>query len=418
MLRKTFCLLLLASTLGHAEERTREEWVKELTATYVKLDGFMATYRSQGEGKSLEVVLGRHEGSRRAVLHMKATKGGQTMDLKQWNTDSDEQFTDTGGRRMVITGIDTEITSLNELLRLWGVEEKAEAIPVAQYIPSFVMTADSLVPSFNFATRDEPSWKNLVEGATVKEIDEKKVSFETKEHGLLDISRETGLLVRQVVAGVDGESRVLELSSVRSNPSKGEVTEVSADWKGDGAQVVARAAMLAPIRMKVFQTLIQGVEEGQIDLKKLDARLEEQRDILRRLAGGWTSEVGGALAGDDFWKKALDRYRNTAEETYREEHGGTDEEVGKFVDKLLADGLNRGLIRDKMAIELVDVEPMRELFLFELSGKNREVKLLAAKTKAGDAAKKSMETALFRAYCEAVLESKMTNYWGERQGLD
>ena len=395
--------------------------MNELKAAYAKLGGFTASYSAEGPGKTVEVKMGLDEMSGICALHVLATSRGVTMDIRQWATEDDEIFVDAGQKELIkVSGLRTEIKSLNELLKLLGFDpDQAGEINPHQSTPVMLLSKEGINAGVGLVELDQPSWKEELKDAVVKEAGEKSVIFQTKESGTLEISRENGLLLKQVIPLDEGQAIMMELTEVTLNPGAEAVSKISEGWKTDGAKVAARGSMLGPLRMKVFQLLIKAVEDGHADLEKLGKRLEEQREPLRRFAEGLTGEVGGALAADETWKKMLDDVRTKVREKYRKDNAeATDEQAGKFVDAFVGSSSNRAELRDHIAKTFAGNKELRQILLFELSGKNRAVNLLPTRGEAGEAAREMIEIALFRAYAEAVLDKKMKQYWGEREGLE
>ncbi len=414
MLRTLPCLLLAFGIAAADEPKDAAGWVEELSKTYAKLDGFTATYASKGEGKSLETVMGMDEISHLAALHMTATKNGRTMENRQWITDNDELFAFVSpAELMVISGVQTELNSLVELTTAFAAFPADKALTTFQMTPSMLISKESIHPECHVKTSGRPSWEEMVQEAKVEASDPKSVTFLTKEHGQLTVSRETALLVRQSVTADDGEVRVLELKEHRINPGKEAILKISQGWKTEGAKVVARGAMLAGLRLEVFQAIVTAADEGKMDLAKLEKLLGEQRDALRRFGDGFTSEAGGSLAGAPFWKEMLDGLRDKMRIEWLARAGEFDE---KEFETQLANPKLRWKIRDDLAADL-DVEKSRERVMFEIFGKMGGAEL-KAKGEAGQAARKLVESALVRGYNEAVLERKMTKHWGERAGMD
>ncbi len=406
---------LLTFSIAAAEEpKDAGAWLKELSATYAKHEGFTATYISKGDGKSLDVVVGVDEASGLAALHLLANKNGRKLEVRQWSTANDELFSDPGsGEVMLITGIGTELKSIAELKQSLAVAP-GDLHPDMIFCPSMLVTKDSIAPSFNLANRDNASWTSTLKNATLGEVNEVRVTFRSAESGELTISRETGLLLRQSMTADDGEVRVLELKEHRLNPGADEVAKISAGWKTEDAKVMARGSMLAPLRLRMFQGLIDTFDDNAADLKKLEAALDTQREPLRRFADGFAGEVGGSLASKD-WNKLLDTIKDAARKDFPGD--GTAEEKEKALDTLLARPEFREKFRDKVADTLVENQQGREIVMFEICGKNRAA-TLTAKTPQGETARTLLETALCRAYFEAVLDRKMAKHWGERMGLD
>src|SRR6478672_10186138 len=59
--------------------------ISQLTAAYAKQGGYIATYRSVGEGKSLECTLGSDQATGLGVAHITLVKGGEKMEMRQWS---------------------------------------------------------------------------------------------------------------------------------------------------------------------------------------------------------------------------------------------------------------------------------------------------------------------------------------------
>ena len=68
-----------------------------------------------------------------------------------------------------------------------------------QFIPSILLEKTIFAAGFGLQKRDQPSWADIVEDAPIKDSDEKTVTFSTDKYGLLTISRENGMLIRQSV---------------------------------------------------------------------------------------------------------------------------------------------------------------------------------------------------------------------------
>jgi hypothetical protein len=414
MLRISSCLMLALGIAVADESKDAATWVAELSATYAKLDGFTATYTSKGEGKSLKVVMGMDETSDLGALHLTATKDGRPMETRQWNTDNDELFMfGSWGGLIVISGIRTELQSLSELNKvLVAAPENAEAIKL-RLTPAMLISKTTIHPGFDLIVEDVPTWTLHVRQASVQGSDETSVTFLTEEFGLITVSRETGLLTRQSVTSATGEVRVLELKEHLLNPGREEISKISAGWKTEGAKIEARGSRLAGLRLKVFQAVVNSADAGGLDMIRLEKVLGEQRDALRRFADGFTSEIGGSLAGEELWKEELEKYRNQLRMGVLAGTGKFDE---KEFEAQLADFQVRLKIRDELSKSL-DVEGTRRRVMWEIFGKMGRDELKAT-GKAGEAAKLLVESAINRAYLEAVLERKMTKYWGERVGLD
>ncbi len=423
-MRQILFLLLFAGRTFAEEARTAEQWTEELTTAYARQEGFIATYRSEGEGKSLKAVLGVDKTSGLGALHMKAAKDGQEMESRQWNTANDELFVDPGRPPIaMVSGIATEIKSLNALSNVLAMAidkadgaDNAAALP-HQLMPSMLLTKDSISIGIRLQPAAQPAWIGEIGAAHVEESDDKNVIFSTVDHGLLVVSRETGLVVRQSVTADDGEIRVLELAELRLNPGREEIAKISAGWNTEGAKTIARGAMLAGIRLQVFQSLVDAADEDEVDLDKLEKELASQRDDLRRFAEGFIAEVGGSLASHEFWKGMLDTIREKLREEWQATPEGSKPGNEALFEKLLLSENFRKTARDRLAGFLLEVEGGKERVMGEIFRKIGGAEL-KARTEPGKTTKHLLETAIFRAYTEAVFESKMNRHWGEREGLD
>lgn len=413
---KSLLVLFLLAVRGIAAPVTPQEWVEELSSTYAGLLGFTATYHSEGPGKSLDVTLGLDEGSGISALHMTASKDGHAMEAKLWNTPEDEMYLASGHDIGCVKGVMTEMNSLQQLAKSVTNQDKDDMRFEMQLVASMWMTKDGIQPSLGIRSRNEPSWKSEVQDASVKASDDKTVTFETAKWGLLTISRETGLMTRQSITSDDGEVRVLELRQFKINPGRDAITAISNGWTTEGAKTADAGAYTRASRLKLFQILVDAVETGDADLEKLESVLSEQRPALRGFAKPYVAEVGNSLATGDAWKKILGASKDALRKLWEQKDGSKVGDEAAF-ERYLGEPAIRAQVRDELGESLSEVEVSKKRLMWEIFGHAGDPELKAS-NKTGEAAKAVIEHAMARAYIEAVMEQKMKEFWGARDGLD
>lgn len=410
--------LLLSLPALVAEVRTTQEWIEELSGKQIALEGYIATYRYEGEEKSLEADLASDSGSGLGVLDLSATNKGVKFEFRHWNTLDDRQFAWVGPTKelYVMTGTQTEIAKLKDFLNS---EQSPEGGPAFNtiWVPSLLLTKDSLDMGLQLAVGGRHVWERFLTDATVEESDDKQVTFVTEEYGHLSISRETGLLLNQSVKGTAGEDRVLELAEFRRNPGREAVAAMSEQWSTEEAKVAASDFDLAPLRLQIFQLMVTLVDGGRMDLDVLGKDLDDRRDALRLIVEGFTDEVEGSLGSTQYWKELLEHIRGQLRESWlATPEGSVPGNEAKFEEVLLSPE-SRIKAREVLAERTAEIEIGRHVVMAEMLGKTREAELKAT-TEVGKKAKDLIEAAIFRACAEAVLERKIQEFWGERQGLE
>lgn len=405
--------LLLLITCSAASAAADPAWVAQLEASYAKLDGFLATYESHGKGKSLEVVLGLDETSGLAVLHMTATKDGQSVENRQWNTEDDKfHVQDSKGNLIVVSGMREELSSYGDLQHSLSVIPDPSIVPARiQFTPSFWMTKDSIFPAMNFISQDQPWWLELARKSTKQESGEKGVTFLTPDIGSLTLSAETGLPVRQSIASDDGEMRVLELKELKLNPGREAIAGISAGWKKTGATEAPAGLMTRDLRWKIFQNVIDSVTDGKADLASLEKNIGSHRESLRHFADACITESPGTMAATADWESLLMPIKENLKKAWQAEAGNDSEEA---FEAYLANPEIRDKARETMVTSMLQVGGGRKRMAEEIFGKTA----FDAKGEAGEAARHLIEEAIARAYLEAMIDRKMKRYWGERSGLD
>lgn len=301
----------------------REETVRTLTAAYGKLEGYIATYHFQAPTKTAEITLAMEVASGLGVLHLIGAKDGHRNELRQWSTrDGTVYFCDGNSLKRMDAHM-AGYQLFKEINRLAEGPDGKDGVNIfPMMIPSAIIETSSLGCGLNMGMRNDPEWKEWIEGALLKGSEGTTVTFSTVSHGDLTLSLESGLVVRQSTAGDDGGEFLLEIKDVRLNPGTGAVAELTAAWKTDGAESMD-GAMAASGRKMFFQAMIDGVEKGEIKLEDLQVYLdnrekmeafaegcvEEKKDRWQRVANGRRSPTTPPCA--DFGLKSFLARRRT-----------------------------------------------------------------------------------------------------------
>lgn len=396
--------------------KSAEQWVGELKATYAKQQGYFATYRSEGENKKLEALLGLDKASGLVVFHLDAEVRGKKIDAGQWNTRDGDFFIQADDQTLKISGIRRELQNLVDLRtavdrRLADLTFKFE-LHVA---PIIVVDKESLGQGIMLRSKDEPAWDNAVEDASVTSFDEKSVTFATKNYGALTVSRENGIMTRQSVTADDGEVRTLELAKLQLNPGDKAVEAVSAAWKTLGAKQGDAGALLASLRQQIFNEIVALVESGKGDLAKLETVLGEQEDALRQFAAACLSDTRG-MAGDPKTKAMFDQMKEALRENWKKT-APEDKRAEKDFEAYLAAPEFRKTVRDKFVETVFRDNTARKRVILELFGPRSQGDPLRH-DETGKAAQELIDQAVTKAYFQAMVERRMAAQWGEREGME
>lgn len=400
-----FKLLLVLFLVGTVTADETSDAIKELSNTYAKLDGFIATYRSDGDGKTLDVTMAIDEPSALGLIHILATQGDKTLKSSQWNTEDDQLFLDVGEKgRLCISGVKTEFDCFYELFsRMSATPGIAKKI---QGTPSFRLNRTTINSGLKMIDRDTPPWLEDLKNATVSNSDDESVTFLTPDSGLIKISRANGMIVRQSIQGTE-EERILDLMKIQLNPGVEKVRRISADWSREGFQPASRRAITQPLRLQIFQALIDGVELGKLKPEVMAKAFVEKRDALRRFTEG--DAPPSTPRTDEAFKNMIANIRKRAETEWTKLPA--DKKPAKF-DDFLADKKLRDSIRDASAAQLNEHRPdQRSESLQWMFGKPGGG--LTATNEVGEIARKLIEDEINKAYTSSILEREMTKYWGK-----
>jgi len=192
-------ITFLATGLAFADEAdlTTAKAITELSAAYAKQGGYIATYHSVCKGKSLDCTLGSDLATGLAVIHHAIVSGNEKTQTKLWSTSNCSLFMEDSGQLIVVKGINEEMKSLDDLEEVLSDRSEGLQNRHVRFTPGVLLTKSAVAYGRGFEFGVEPSWVGRMEDSTIQASDDKSVTFLTKEYGLLTISRENGMLIRQ-----------------------------------------------------------------------------------------------------------------------------------------------------------------------------------------------------------------------------
>ncbi len=412
-------IFLLLPWICRAQDAPKSagEWVKELSATYARQQGYFATYQSAGENKKLEALLGLDKASGLVVFRFDAEVRGKKIASAQWNNREGDIFIRADEQLVKVSGIRREIQNLVDLRttvdrRLADLTFKFEL----HMAPIIVVDKESLIQGIRLRSKDEPSWDSAMEGASVASFDEKSVTFATKQYGALTVSRENGIMTRQSVTGDDGEVRTLELAKLELNPGEKAMEAVAAGWQTEGAKPADAGSLMTSLRLQIFSEIVAVVESGKGSLIKLEEVLDEQKDALRQFTAGCISDTRGIGGGPEI-KALLDKVKENLRKKWKQDTP-EDLQTDKGFEIFLTSPEARREVRDSLAESMIRNDKVAcKKALLELFGR-RDQGDPVQHDEVGEAAWELIDKAVIRAYYEAMFEHKMSLHWGEREGME
>ena len=394
-----------------------EKVIAELTEAYVKQGGYIATYLSVGEGKSLECKLGSDQATGLGVAHLTLVKGGEKMEMRQWSTANDRVFIASGDEIFVLEGMNEELKSTLELSDVLTDQPGEANSRFIRFTPGMLLGKTTFSMVLEIKSKVKAPWVDNVKDATIQASDEKTVTFLTKDFGLLTISRENGMLIRQSLTGENGEARVLELKDLQANPGKEAVAKISADWSTAGAVAKPAVARMAPLRLIAFQRIVDFAERGEVDKGKLDKLLEDQYEVLQHFAMACINESEGSFASTADWPKLFGKIKGAARDEWQKENPVSGAISDADFLEYLQKPETRLTLRNSMVEGIMEAEDAPETAMDDIFGKGGWASLKVGNDQAV-AAKKSLVNALSRAYFEALVDLKLEKQWDRRDGLD
>ncbi len=412
----SWCLgFAVISVMAHADDAlpSAEDLVKELKAAYERNPGYIAIYQAKGENKALEYRVAVDVLSGLAASHLNASKGEEKMEIKIWNTDDDRLYVCADGALKTARGLNEEVSGLLDLLGKTAPSLNQPSKP--RWYQYMLLSETGLDTGLGFSNHAAP-WFSGLDKSIVKAANPETVTFDSKKNGVLVIDRGTGLIRRQSIKGSKGEDRVLELTDYKPNPGRKVIEAMSTDWPTLGAKDMNASALMAPMRLMMFQLVIDAVENGRVDLGKLETTLEEQKDVTRRFIKCCIASAADSptLAK---WRKIPLPDKEAARKVWLKDVPGVkvDDEEGfkKFLNSVSFRESFRGTVVDG----LLKINDAADKLMTDLYGEG-VWKQLKAKDETGQIAKDLLGKAVSRAFLEVMIERRMNEAWGNPEGLD
>lgn len=426
MLKSALCLLVFSGTGFAAEGKSAREWIKELTETFRSHQGYIAKYHSERPNKSLELTVATHFGSGLGSLEVELKAGGEMDSMRSWITADEIMYFDPfGPERYRFRGLADEIRFLVGFNELSSDFKTASTPLTISANPGLMLTGDSLAGGLKVHSTVIPMWKDAVKGAETAKLDEKEVTFETKLHGLVTVSRENGIMTRQNFPDSPDGPRVLELVELKLDPDADTILKISADWTTLGAEDAATSYLTSEHRKSMFQAIIDGIESGAFELKKLETKLDEDRLALRKFAGSSISTKPGTKAArlSAIIVESFKSFRPVLKKHWLESVPGANADDIEAFEAYSSNPATQEEILDQMidgilkGAEKIGEERLRELIMPEFFGPGPEAPL-TAKAASGRIAKQLLEDALVKGYFEALTARHLAVAVREREGLD
>ncbi len=395
MLKACF-IFLSAGVLHAAEPESAADWSDRLAEVYRKQGGYIITYHSEGENKSLDATLASDTASGLAVLHLVFSKDGQKTEHRQWSNEPGDIYLDTNGQRGYSRGLKEEMKAMEGLLATTG--GGAGLLPA--FTPKLLLTRTGIATSFSIRGDSAPGWVEEVKGAKLGRVTDKTVVFLTKDSGELTVGKESGQVSRQFVTGESGEKRVLEEVSYRKNPGQEAILALTKDWQTAGA-LPMDDDMRNGMRASFFQDVIRLAERGELTLEQLKERVEGRTDALDDF-------VRLCLAGNPNsrfekmdWEEIAKQFKAGMGKLWKERSGAGEDKEKEF-DELWAQHRKRAL--QGFLKGMMEQENARESALEGIFGSGVD---LEASTNEGKEIRDFIEMALSGAYLKEVVRQKL-----------
>jgi hypothetical protein len=399
---------VLAAAALTSQEPGAKEWVETLSKTYAEQGGYLARYESKGENKSLEITVGHDFASSVFVSRMAGTKNGMKMGSRVWSKGDRTVFFDLGGGlgETTIPEIPAALTSL-----LKGLSSDEMEIPKATGIllESF-LGKDQIKLGLGFASKLAPAWAKTLKHAKVTAVDADSITFTQTEIGTMQISRQTGMMTRQEIAGVDGEIRVLELKDFTGHPKVAELAAIYQDWDTAGAKPALANEWKKLILQQFLQEIIDKLGPHEAARAKLEAALKASAPEFKALFAAAFDGGESALIPDDklraffqseavemkaFWDQRKAENKPLPEGTFEQFL------VSETVASAVVQRLQKGLAENPAARAKVTERALG--------------KPLEADADGTRAARDQITAMLTTAYCTAMIEHQMKKFWPPKE---
>ncbi|HEY1122936.1 MAG TPA: hypothetical protein VGE67_15095, partial [Haloferula sp.] len=283
------------------------------------------------------------------------------------------------------------------------------------FTPAMLLKPSTIELRLQIESKGRPGWALIEPSFETTATSDETVTLSSENFGQVTIDRANGILLRQEIA--EGEvTRVLERTSCSTNGITDEIAKLTKDWSTLGAEEPEFSPWSLKYRMVFFQFVIDGIENGNGSLEKLEEKLARKDELLDygRRSLIKSKRPTGELA---FWEKVLAGTRTEARKRWKEDLPEGEADDDKAFAKYLTTPENRTGIRDIMADAMSADQRLAPAIAASLFGPPIDDGLVA-KSATGRIAKKVIETALCRAFLAAMLEEKMAAAWGERENID
>jgi hypothetical protein len=402
MLRCAISAVLMVACAS-ADEGEVARRVEELTAKYCALGGYLATYESRVENKSLVARIGHDHASDRFVIHVEIEIDGKRDECRQWNDAEGILYMLADGHLFRTPGLKEGAAFLNSWNALRAPSEPREAPAAIKMVPGILLLKSHFEGIAGASMSKRPLWLSRVQVEKIDEVSDDSVVFATEKHGRLTVGRAHGMVTRQVIIGEAGNERVLVLKDLRINPGEAAVSGVSAGWSTLGTEEASAGPLLVECLFQIFQEVIDGIEAGRVELPAVMGHLEKEQEAWKRFAAGLVTDGPDSLSARMNWEEVLGAWRDGLVTAWK--RGEVDKSI-TFQTYLERPEVRRAA-REGLVKKLLASPEVRQLILKESLADRR----LESTGINGKAAAESLESALVRAYLEALVERKMSRHW-------
>jgi hypothetical protein len=170
------------------------------------------------------------------------------------------------------------------------------------------------------------------------------------------------------------------------------------------------------MRLKKFQEVIDEVERGGADLGKLETVLKDQKESTRRFIRRCIDSAANSPEMAK-WRKFPLPTKEEVREVWVKSIAGAKAGDDEGFEKFLKSSLCRNMIRDAVVEGMLQGGKKVDYMMSSLFG--RDVwQQLKTKDDTGRAAKDQLGKTLSQAFAEIIIERRMSQEWGDPEGLD
>jgi hypothetical protein len=402
------------ASFAKADERSAEDWAAELSATFAKHSGHIATYEARSGAKRVTGTIGTDR-AEEAFTHVVTSDNGKTIENRSWREDDCMNMQvawDDGAKTLTMPGVRKSGEALAAAMRAFELESSDDIrYGLEPYIYLTEQEFASGLVFFQLPSR--PPWLHQVKSGSVVEVGDAEVVFRTEKLGDMTISRETGMLVRQICGtGDDGKPRELKLVKLELDPGTQAVGKFRNGWSAEDSEESSFDKFHGSVIMLVFQQLLDRIDREEVSIDRLRELLEVNADLVR-------SSVRHCLATPDsetheayekHVKEHVDYFKAMAAYELDQEPGGlTAEEKKRRIKEMLEDPNSKIKVRDAI-LESVWPKDSTALVSTVLATADSKSALTAA-TPHGEKALVLMGEALAHAQFEARAADAIEKFW-------